>query len=334
MRLDITPHANPLYNCLDVLILTIAKNWNIEHRLMFENAWRFRYARAPAEATSLSFEDALDVRELVERRDIEGALLRHHGLRIDRHPLSDIEQCVRWVRGELASGHPVALGIDAYHCHWSSAYRKYNLEHYCLAIGVNEGTGTFVVLDPYLTKDAVELPFEAYALTLRESLSFRRCEPQLRTPDWQGILRNAASSMEPKTSQMRDLADDLERLLDFDHEVARHADPFASLLVLYFKTLSFSRLNFAEALALLGDLSGQAQVLSAATRMKQQGNEIFKIFLLLMKMSLTPARFEARNIATKLRAVADEEHLLVRDVLRIACRPEPAVTTTSGWDGA
>jgi hypothetical protein len=318
MMLNITPRENPSYNCLDVLIFTLAQEWGIEHRLMFSGSWRFRYEKAAGTAGAVSFEEALDVKELVEKRDIEGALSKYHGLLIERNPMPDIERATALVKRQLSTGAPVALGVDAYHCHWSGAYRKYHLEHYCLAIGIDENKQHFTVIDPYLTNQRVEFPFAQYAETLRDSLSFERSAVVPDSPDWRTLVRGAASPMIHKVQEIRDLAADLERYLDFHQEVSRHEDPFASRLVLYFKTLSFSRLNYAECLTHLGELSGEALLEQGAVRMKEQGNELFKIFLLMMKFSLTPHRFKVGNIAQKLREIADSEGRLAADLLQLS----------------
>jgi hypothetical protein len=318
MKLTIKPVENPWYNCLDVLLLTVTQHWGLEHRLMFANGWRFHYEKAPDTAQTVSFEKALDVRELVENRNIEDALGRYHGLLIQHNAMADIEQAVSLVRSELAKGIPVALGVDAYCCHWSSAYRKYHLEHYCLAIGLDEEKQNFIVIDPYLTMEIVEFPFSQYAETLGDSLIFGRSPAIPDAPNWRDLIEGRASAMLSRFQEIRALADDLEKYLDFHQEVTRHEDPFASRLVLYFKTLGFSRLNYAECLAYLAEMSAECSIKQAAVRMKEHGTEFFKIFLLLMKTSLTPHRFKVSNIAQKLRELADREEVLAKELLRAA----------------
>jgi hypothetical protein len=214
----------------------------------------------------------------------------------------------------------VAIGVDAFHCHWSTAFQKYHLEHYCLAIGI-EGDGGLVVIDPYLSPSVLRLPLEHYRQTMRDCLSFRLAPAEEPRPDWQDIVRRSVERMtapsrgSSRLQRMRDLAEDLELHLDFHTEVARHADPYASFLVLYFKTLSFSRLNFADCLAHLSDVAAEPRLAQASARMREQGNNLYKIFLVLMKMSMTPERFSARAIAGKLRDVANAEEALARDLL-------------------
>jgi hypothetical protein len=317
MMLDIAPCENPWYNCLDVLILTLARYWKIEHRMMFADAWRFRYTKAPATAESVSFEDALDVIELVEKRDIENALYQYHGLRVTHHPVRELNDVLAIVKKELAQETPVALGVDAYHCHWSAAYHKYHLHHYCLGIGIDEDKCMLFVLDPYLTPRTLEFPFDEYAETLSEIICFERSGFVPPPPDWEQLLCRRALEMQDGFQEMRDLADDLEKYLDFFQEVVRHEDPYASKLVLYFKTLSFSRVNYADCLACLGEVSANPKLLEAADRMRALGNELFTIFLLLMKSSLTPQRFKVGNIADKLRNVADREEDLAKEFLQL-----------------
>jgi hypothetical protein len=323
--LPITPSVNPWYNCLDVLLLTLAEHWKREHRLMFADGWRFEYQKLDVSArppgTPVSFEDQLDVRELVERRDIESALRRYHGIVIRRDEPAGVEQSLDLIRRELLEGRPVAIGVDAYHCHWSAAFQKYHLEHYCLAIGVDGERGDLIVIDPYLSASLLRLPVDYYRQTMRDCLSFRLAPAEQSRPDWRDIVRRSAERMtaasqgSSRVQQMRDLAGDLEAHLDFHAEVARHADPYASFLVLYFKTLSFSRLNFADCLAHLSEQASEPRLAQASTRMREQGTNLYKIFLLLMKMSMTPERFSAPAIAAKLRDVANAEEALARDLL-------------------
>ncbi len=338
MKLDIPPILDPTYNCLDVLILTLARHWQCEHRLMFADAWRFSYTRAAEDTASISFDEVCDVKQLVESRDIEGALAAHHGLVIRKTDMADVASAVAFLKRELQQGYPVALGVDAFHCHWSTAFHKYHLGHYCLAVGIEDDEQHIIVLDPYLTMAVVRLPVSDYADTVqdadrpKDSLSFRREARQVDPDAWRHIVSHSAATMlgadgENRFQQMRDLAHDIEKYMDFEHEVARHADPYAAFLVLYFKTLSFGRLNYAECLTYLGETAKRDDLLQAAARMKEQGNSIYKIFLLLMKMSLTPKRFKAADIARRLSEVADREEALARDLAELAKAPVDEQTT-------
>jgi hypothetical protein len=326
MQLDITPCANATYNCLDVLIFTLASHWGLEHRLMFAEAWRFKYEKVQPSQREVSFDKTLDVRELVERRDVERALSTYHGLEITRHHPGDVKAALDLIRAEVASGCPVAIGVDAYFCPWSSAYQKYHLDHYCLAIGLHEeGDLTeLVVIDPYLTMDVQYYPLALYEQTRRDCLTFRRASRTPASPEWQQIIRPAATTMlGQRVQQMRDLADDIGAHLDFGREVMRHEDPYASLLVLYFKTLGFSRFNFSESMTYLAETWRQPKLAAAAVRMKELGNASYKIFLLLMKMSMTPARFKREDIAKRLNEVADAEERLARELV--------ALSAASSW---
>jgi hypothetical protein len=329
MKLDITPYLEPSYNCLDVLVYTVARNWGCEHRLMFADAWRFRYDRAPADTASLTFEEVLDVKELVEARDTEQALAEQHGLVMRKTDMTGVEQAIAFLKGEFQQGSPVAIGVDAFHCHWSNAFHKYHLGHYCLGVGIEDDGQHLIVFDPYLTMEVQRFPVSDYAESLQDTerpkdcLSFRREPPPSGPPDWRRILDRSTTTMlgaegGSRFQQMRDLAHDIEKYMDFHQEVARHADPYASGMVLYFKTLSFSRLNYSECLAHLGHATGREELVQAAARMKEQGDNIYKIFLLLMKMSLTPHRFKASEIARRLVEVADREEALARDLANLA----------------
>ena len=246
MRLEIRPHTNPWYNCLDVLILTLAQHWRCEHRMMFAEAWRFKYEphrletgaleTGPLEdGSSFPWRDVLDVRELVERRNLEELLRRYHGLSISSHELSSLSAAQSLVAAELAAGYPVALGVDAFFCHWSAAFRKYHLDHYCLAIGMD--TDGLLIIDPYLTLEPQRFSFAEYEPTLRDALTFRHAPAATERPDWREVAGAAAERMlgaQPgrpsPLQQMRALARDLGQHLDFHEEVARHVDPFASLV--------------------------------------------------------------------------------------------------------
>ncbi len=324
MKLDITPCMNASYNCLDVLILTLAKHWQLEHRMMFADSWRFKYSKVSPDAASVSFEEVLNVSELVEQRNIEDALHKYHGLIVRRNEMPDLQRAKGLIKQELAEGFPVAIGVDAFHCHWSAAFRKYHLEHFCLAVGIDDEEQNLFVIDPHLTPAPLLLLLADYAETLRDSLSFRYRRGVQELPDWRGLVYAAAmrllgeSASDNRFQQMRELAADLEKHLDFQREVVQHADPFGSFLVLYFKTLSFSRLNFAEYLGYLAASAQVKGVAEVATRMKEQGNNLYKIFLLLMKMSLTPERFNPAMIARRLLDVADHEEALALKLVAIS----------------
>lgn len=322
-QLDLQGHENPTYNCLDVLLFTIARNWGLDHRLMFVDGWRFRYVKAPASTTTLAFEDACDVRELVENRRVHTALAEYCGLVVNDEEFATLADAMVLIDSELGRGHPVAIRVDAYHCSWSAAYGKYHLEHYCLVIGHDSEKQTLIILDPYLTANVVELPESEYALTLRDALTFDRINIPPTPPDWRPLLARRVDEVRPHLPELRDLADDLVKFMDFHEEVAKHEqDPYASFLVLYFKTLAFSRLNYAECLQCLSERHNEPELAALATRFKHCGDELFKIFLLLMKFSMTPQRFRVENLARRLNDIADREEDLCRHIAQIVVTPK------------
>jgi hypothetical protein len=324
MIITLKPIQDSTYNCLDVLLLTLAGNWNIDHQMMFSHAWRFLYTPPQSWTEETLFNDVIDGKELVEERNIEYYLEEYHGLKINNIPVTSLEQGVALIKQQLALNRPVAINIDARYCPWSDAYQKYDLNHYFLAIGIDEDKKEITGIDPYLEQDVVCLPFDEYTKKLKHCLCFEYHDTGPRDINWKGIIKDSLDFMGGtdnhinKFENMRCFAEDVRDHLDIVKETKDYVDVYASPFILYMKTVGFSRLNYAVLLGYLAEKNSIPELKEFQGKFVEAGNLWYQCFMVLIKMSMMPNRFKSEEIADIIFKVCDSEEKLYHQ-LRELC---------------
>ncbi|KLU72982.1 MAG: hypothetical protein RHS_1224 [Robinsoniella sp. RHS] len=179
-------------------------------------------------------------------------LIKYHGLDviIDKRPeFLDFKSIVD---SELALGNPIVLTFDGYNAHWTYYYLKHKVMHFCLIVGVDEESESFLVIDPYFSVEIKKLPFNEVEQSYNWHYTIRLVEPTVNIASvWEDILKKGISgNYENKYNKssyqmMREFAKEILQSNDIIEEMKIQDSAGSYQILEKMKYITFSRLNFS-----------------------------------------------------------------------------------------
>lgn len=160
MNLNIKPIQESSYDCITLLVATIAGHFKLDYQLALINHWQFLY-KSPAPGLpellgrrikrSLEFEDPdCPFFRLLEK---------YHGIRLTPAAAPSFEEAVPAITGELQNGKPVIFRFVNRPFGWHD--QEYE-SHYCLISGYDSENRTFMAIDPYISTEKYLLPLAEF----------------------------------------------------------------------------------------------------------------------------------------------------------------------------
>lgn len=112
--------------------------------MIFSECWGFGYSK-----NDQPFGVSLDINAQNRRLLL---LEKFHGIKIGVIKYQNIETLMNIIQKTLQFS-PIILPCDVFKCPWNISYQRHHIDHYILAIGIDENTRHIYILDPYSTEE-------------------------------------------------------------------------------------------------------------------------------------------------------------------------------------
>ncbi len=179
-------------------------------------------------------------------------LIKYHGIDVIRDKCSEFPDFKSIAESELALDNPIVLTFDAYNAPWTYYYKRHHLMHFCLIVGVDEGSDSFLIIDPYITEKIEKFPFSEVEQSYHWHYKIRLFEPMVNSASvWEEILRRGIhENYENKYNKssyqmMREFAGEIRDSNDIIEELKTQNSTGSYELFHKLKYISLSRLNYS-----------------------------------------------------------------------------------------
>lgn len=232
------------YNCFQFLIVTVAKYYKRDYRLMMLELWGFSYDKTVDSTIGEKLKLCWSGR--TKRRK---QLLRYHGIDFNINYVADT---IGFINGNIKKG-PIAVFVDSFVCPWVPFYQKMHRSHAFFLLRCD--VDSYYVFDQYCHDTKINKGF--IKNNVISIITFNQNEADLYDIK-DKIRENLREWKEYGFSQYAAFVEDMEHSFSTEKEIGE--DPTESKLVMHLKNLSEDRLNFIEAVeffeeAFRGDLS-------------------------------------------------------------------------------
>lgn len=157
--LEIEPYHDVHGNCLEDIFATLARWKNREYIMMYANAWDFGYFPPDDKKTLLGRRISTN-RDGIKYIGKKYLLNKYVGIDMTEHDIQTPEQALERIKEANDRGLPVAIFINGFWCDWNSAFKKYDISHYCMVVEIN--TNDMICVDPFFNRKNVSLPLDNY----------------------------------------------------------------------------------------------------------------------------------------------------------------------------
>ncbi len=225
---------NTTYNCFQYLIVTVAKYYNCDYRLMMLELWGFSYDST----VDSTIGDRLRLcwsGNINERK----RLLWYHGLGFN---INHTTEANKFIYLNSKEG-PIAVFADSFECSWVPFYQKMHRSHAFFVFECDEDG--YYVWDQYCQGKIISKDFIENNTT--SIITFFQCQADkfnIINEMKERINKWAQSGFE----QYRMFIDDMKNNFILEEEI--NEDPTESKLVMHLKNISEDRLNFLETICL------------------------------------------------------------------------------------
>jgi len=254
MLLDVKPLHDKNRNCLEDVLVSLTTWLDIEHVLMYSEAWNFIiYPSMSGLPNTLG--NRIDAGWDKNWRPLE----KYHGIKVTWQYLKDCNDIFERIEHNLITNHPVIVHIDSYFLPWAKAYMKLHIPHYCLVIGFAEDLSNFMCIDPYINEEVNFLSKEILINGKAKLITFSVNNENVISLNGQEVIKTivqkALAKHRSKTSSdlIRIFADEIKNSLDLKKEV--NGNQFLFLVPFYMQlhNISSSRLNVSKVFEYLGN---------------------------------------------------------------------------------
>lgn len=155
MLLDLKPERGYYSDCLQHLLVTVAKWWKRDYDLLFIKSSNFNFT--PFDPNK---PDLIGKRIIAKRDNSYQYFEDFHGVKFTIVESTDSNSIFDYIINQLRMKRPVIIPLDAFWTPWNTyGYMRLHAPHYCLIIGVNRTEKRFYCLDPIYSMDILKLPF-------------------------------------------------------------------------------------------------------------------------------------------------------------------------------
>lgn len=218
-------------------------------------------------------------------------LIKYHGIDVIRDNCPVFSDFKSKVESELAQGNPVVLTFDAYNAPWTYYYKRHHLMHFCLIVGVDKGSDSFFIIDPYITEQIQKFPFSEVEQSYYWHYKIRLFEPMVNIASvWEEILRRGIhENYENKYNKssyqmMREFAREILDYNDIIEEIKIQNSTLSYQLFHKLKYISFSRLNYSWLLKYISEKFSIKEFAQMENLMVQVSNKWKLVFGQLTKI--------------------------------------------------
>jgi hypothetical protein len=324
LQLNIKPLHDDTRNCLEDIYVTVATWWNREYAFLFLHSWSFGFM--PSSLVKKEFiGDRITLNRSRESRCDKQELLleKYHGIRVEWKRFGTMQEIISVIENEIMKYNPVCLYIDSFWCPWNPAYKKFNINHFFLATGIDKEKRIIYCIDPFYSKKVELLSFENLAVGGDSYITFELLEDQNRDCDLLDIIREAISvilgdgNRKSDFALMRALANEVKDSFDGGYESEGRGidDLWSTPLIRMLEQLYGGRKNFLELVKQIAIDSGREGVEQIA----QELEEIFQNWIIIkglfIKAMIRPSTTTNEKIAKLLLNTANREENIANKLL-------------------
>lgn len=319
MSLDIVIKHDEFYDCLENLVLAVAKLWKKDYQLMSADVWDFSYKTSEQD-------NMLSLGQSVSNNAISNYdnLAKYHGISMKFVETSDYLEGLDVIKNELSNNRPVAIYMDTFWCNWYKVlYKKLHRPHYCLVIGIDTETNDLYIVDSQMANEETILPIKEFIHGFEAYITFSNEDVDIKNFDWKVLLQNSLKKNKNIENlvnifeEMRKFAVDISSKLDLQNEIiGLEKFPFKAKIFQELFTLGKRRKQYSRMLAYIGKLYDIKELDAFSSRMKLAGDRWSSIFGLLCKAYYMNNDIKIINkIASKIEEAANDEENIADNLL-------------------
>lgn len=314
---NIEPFRDVHGNCLEDIIISLARWKKREYILMFANAWNFGYC-SPHEGKTLA-ERLSTSRQGMKYISKQYLLQKYLGIKMVEHDVQNPHEALNIIKDVLGKGLPVAIYINAFWCNWNTAFLKYDIVHFCLATDINENE--IICMDPYFNLKRVSLPIENYIKGFGRIIEFHFMK-QNNDENWHEIISDCVektiSGIDGKSdfNNMRLFSQEIIETDNLKNEFSRYDSIEGSTLLLCINSIGLCRKNNARVFYYLEDKYKVNQLGIYAKKLDKaysQWMSLKNLFIKYKMLNYSP-KFLSK-IYQQINNVADYEESLAREIM-------------------
>ncbi len=235
------------YDCFLGNIISYAQSFSINYEMGLLGTWGFGYDTnneySIGEKINFNFYNAIE------------NLKFFHGIKLNRYLLYSSNELENLLNDKLMNG-PVIISVNTYYCPWCLSYKKYDLYHYILVVGIKNKKISFI--DTYFASNNVmEIEIDALSFTSGIAFTFEKGLTECKNEDYICILRKTLKNIR-KTQMINNLYNfksDLISLESFDNELGIYKNDLTAVpIIVKLNYISSYRKNIHKALNYIGSI--------------------------------------------------------------------------------
>lgn len=240
VSIDIEPIHGENSNCIEDLVITVAKWKNRDYELMYLDSWGFDY-------------NVHDEYELISNKISENngnhqeLLSKFHGINVYMNDSINREEIIEFFERKISESIPIAIVVDTYYCSWMKhLYSKVHQDHVILLTGIDLSTREIQLIDGAIKVNSKIEELKKMYLEIVIMFEFEEVEKFEIESIYSEVLKHIPKNQDIKKLEL--LKADF-RNMDIIKEIDKSEDAlFSSELIIKINDISRDRLKFAEAL--------------------------------------------------------------------------------------
>jgi hypothetical protein len=285
-------------DCFEYLPVSVANWWGCGYELAYSEAWGFSFKKGESTST-LSLGNRIDTGNI----NLFENFKKYHGLEIVKNTSSAYE-ALELIKKELFLKQPVAISLEMFWSPWLVEYQQVKgTFHYCLVIGLDDKSDSFICGDPTFYKQKEQLPFDHFINGYRAHVTFHLVDKEIEKFDWRKNIFNTVQKLLGKLNstnvfnEMREFSESLE-FLDFEEEMnvynntKGYGAAFTAPLFNNLRDISLGRMHYERFLNYIISFYDIKELMSFTESFKLMSSNWAAIRMLLMKGLL---KYEDKN---------------------------------------
>lgn len=315
-RLEIIVKYDNTFNCLENLIVSVAKWLGYNYEMFFLDCWEFNYSKND------KIGNAIKLNEMCGYDYLE----IYHGLKMEYYEignLADKMSCLNSIKEQISKKIPVIVGMNPYWCPWFiEKYQKINSRHACLILGMDKENNLDLV-DIQYANNGYTLSYNDFIYGSLYYIIFKPLNKSNVNINIRDIINNHILNKDfvGMFLQLKSFLDDINNL-DFDKEIEGYENnPTGAPIFKNIYKISQSRRKFSASLMYLNKyLPNDSNLLNILSdKMKCVGEQWLSIFGMLCKAYYSINRRDKikERIVEKITDVIKEEERIFHQLVHL-----------------
>lgn len=320
LLLEIKPEKYNTYNCLESTLVTVAKYFKSEYKLMFLDSWGFKFI--PLSSASKKYINFGERLHDGIQGDFDIILEKYYGISIFWNKSDRFREVLKIVYKELNSRYPIAINIDAFWCNWTRTYKRIHASHFILVIGLDEEHKEFICSDSYCNDNFERISFEELKKGIIMYCTFRRKKISKKFEIKEFLIKELTNKFTcslhgNQFTMIKMFADEFENLFDLKNEIRECKDIYAITILRKLKEIADGRKNFSQSLKELYLIDKDKNLLVKSKEIENIAKIWEGIRVSIMKAIIKCDFFDKKKIAEKISEIAIYEEEFANELLDI-----------------